>query len=471
MKKILMISLICLLVGQCAYAVEGTWTTIDYPGASETYVNGIDGSNAVGYYTDASGYNHGFFYNIEADNWTDLPIQASAIDGSNVVGGNQLYNITDQTLTTLNVPGNIRGISGTSIVGWYETGSFDAYGFLYNGTTWRSLFAPGAQWTLPWGIQGNNIVGYYVGLGSHGFIYDGTTWTTIDMPGARKSGLLDIDGSNLVGWWCQEGFNDFHGFFYNGTTWTLLDAPGATNTYVNGIDGSKIVGYYTDTSGNNHGFIYELQKFALVACIADVNQPIEAQGPFGAKVTLDGSCSSDTDSTPGTNDDINDFDWYEIIDPCKPDNDIFLCSGQIFNCNLPLGTHTVILEVIDKAGATDSNEITVTIEDTTPPEFNLSVTPKTLWPANHKMIKITPTWTATDLCDPSPEISLVNITMNEPCNPADIRITPDGSIYFCATRSGNSKGRIYTLTYEACDASDNCTVKTATVTVPHDMRK
>ena len=111
------------------------------------------------------------------------------------------------------------------------------------------------------------------------------------------------------------------------------------------------------------------------------------------------------------------------------------------------------------------------VPDTTPPEFSLFVTPTILWPPNHKMIKITPTCTATDICDPSPQVSLVDITTNEPCNPDDIKIAPDGSISLCATRSGNSKARIYTLTYKACDSSANCTVKTATITVPHDKRK
>ncbi len=207
-----------------------------------------------------------------------------------------------------------------------------------------------------------------------------------------------------------------------------------------------------------------------IACFVDVNQILEAQGQFGAKITLDGSCSSDADSTPGTNDDINDFDWYRV-DPCDQNNEIYIGSGQIIDCNLPLGHHTIILEVTDKSGATDSNEITVTIQDTTPPEFDLSVSPTILWPANNKMVKITPTWTATDLCGQSLEVSLVDVTMNEPGNPDDIQILDDGSIYLCATRSGNSKARIYTLTYQACDSNGNCTTKTATVTVPHDMRK
>jgi hypothetical protein len=65
----------------------------------------------------------------------------------------------------------------------------------------------------------------------------------------------------------------------------------------------------------------------------------------------------------------------------------------------------------------------------------------------------------------------VDITMNENSSTGDIQISGDDSIYLCAARSGNAKGRIYTITYEACDDSGNCTMQTATVTVPHDNRK
>jgi hypothetical protein len=42
--------------------IGGTWTTLDMSGAYGTYANGIDGSNIVGWYQDASG-SHGFLYN------------------------------------------------------------------------------------------------------------------------------------------------------------------------------------------------------------------------------------------------------------------------------------------------------------------------------------------------------------------------------------------------------------------------
>jgi hypothetical protein len=114
-------------------------------------------------------------------------------------------------------------------------------------------------------------------------------------------------------------------------------------------------------------------------------------------------------------------------------------------------------------------------DDTTPPEFELSVTPAILWPPNHDMVLITPSLTVNDDIDPSPDVSLVGIVANEGDNTVgdghtsdDIQICEDGSIYLRAERSGTGSSRIYTITYEAVDACGNVTFRNATVMVPHD---
>jgi hypothetical protein len=238
----------------------------------------------------------------------------------------------------------------------------------------------------------------------------------------------------------------------------------------------------TDLDGNPRVFgdridmgAYELFNTPPVACIVGGDKTVEAGSGCEARVTLDGSCSSDADSTPGTNDDINDFDWYDVVDVCDPNSDIYLGSGEIIECNLPLGEHTIILEVIDKAGAFDVNEVTIIVEDTTPPEFSLTVEPNVLWPPNHKMVKVTPSWEASDKCDELPEVTLVSITSNEDDDAKgdghtknDINVKGDGSIYLRAERSGRGTGRIYTITYRAVDDSGNVAVQNATVTVPHN---
>ncbi|MHC4157495.1 MAG: fibronectin type III domain-containing protein [Planctomycetota bacterium] len=223
----------------------------------------------------------------------------------------------------------------------------------------------------------------------------------------------------------------------------------------------------SDTNSPVRSFTTEWCNRLPVACIEGSNcQIVECEGSLGAKITLDGSCSSDVDSTPGTNDDINDFNWYEV-DPCDPGVEYLLGSGEVIDIDLPLGKHTIILEVIDNAGASDREDITIITEDTTPPELQLSVTPTTLWPPNHNMVEITPSLTASDICSGAPNVFLKSIVMSEG---DDIKIEDDGSIYLRAERNGTGDDRIYTIIYQAIDDSGNITEQSATVTVPHDRR-
>jgi hypothetical protein len=52
----------------------------------------------------------------------------------------------------------------------------------------------------------------------------------------------------------------------------------------------------------------------------------------------------------------------------------------------------------------------------------------------------------------------------------DIEIGDDGLIYVRSERSGTNSGRIYTITYQATDDSGNATVRSGTVSIPHDFR-
>ena len=112
--------------------------------------------------------------------------------------------------------------------------------------------------------------------------------------------------------------------------------------------------------------------------------------------------------------------------------------------------------------------------EATPPEFDtLTVTPDVLWPANHKYVDVSATVVVSDNFDPSPTVTLVSVTSNEPDNGEDdgntvddIVIVGDYEFELRAERSGVGTGRTYTITYEATDSCDNSTTGSAIVSVP-----
>ncbi|UCG56934.1 MAG: hypothetical protein JSU70_18980 [Phycisphaerales bacterium] len=103
------------------------------------------------------------------------------------------------------------------------------------------------------------------------------------------------------------------------------------------------------------------------APVADAGEDlmVEAESSEGTEVTLDGSGSTDPDSTPGTNDDIVSFDWYQ--------GDTSLGNGEIIDCTLSLGSHAVTLVVTDSCGESDDEEVIIIVHDTTPPEVEIVV--------------------------------------------------------------------------------------------------
>ena len=82
----------------------------------------------------------------------------------------------------------------------------------------------------------------------------------------------------------------------------------------------------------------------------------------------------------------------------------------------------------------------------------------------------------TDECDPNPQVQLVSITSNEPENglgdgntendiqDADFG-TDDRAFRLRQERQGGKGGRVYSIVYEATDASGNSKQQTVTVGV------
>ncbi len=185
----------------------------------------------------------------------------------------------------------------------------------------------------------------------------------------------------------------------------------------------------------------------------------------GTKVTLDGSGSYDVDGDALT------YSWMGPFTESPADG---AAPTVTLEDGCP-GDYVITLIVNDGTEDSEPNEVKITVVDTTPPEFTFSVTPTMLWPPNKKMVKITHSWTLSDNCDATPDVSLVSVSMNESETRSnvhtddDIQIGDDGTIYVRAKRN-RSSDRIYTITYQAIDGSGNETEKSATVTVQRKKR-
>jgi hypothetical protein len=198
---------------------------------------------------------------------------------------------------------------------------------------------------------------------------------------------------------------------------------------------------------------------------AGTDQTVECTSTSGASFTLNGAASDPDDNIAVTS-------WLKGRVP--PEVGTSLVTTQ----SLGVGqSQDFVLRVIDTFAQTDEDDTHVAVVDTTPPQLSLSVSPARLWAPNHKLVTVTATIVATDTCDANPAIRLVSITSNEPDNglgdgdqPRDIQGaafgTDDRQFQLRNERGGTGRGRIYTITYSATDASGNATLRQTTVTVP-----
>jgi uncharacterized membrane protein len=186
---------------------KGNFTTIDVPGASDTFANGINPKgDIVGTYFQSCFpcSTHGFL-------------------------------LSNGVFTTIDFPG---ALSNTVIV----------------GTLLNGINAEG------------DIVGYYasVKIGSidvhtHGFLLSKGVFTTIDFPlgGDTQARGINLEG-DIVGTYGFSGLPVIHGFLLSKGVFTTIDLPGALlQTIPSGINpGGDIVGTYSlSVNLVQHGFL------------------------------------------------------------------------------------------------------------------------------------------------------------------------------------------------------------------------
>jgi hypothetical protein len=224
----------------------------------------------------------------------------------------------------------------------------------------------------------------------------------------------------------------------------------------------------TDGAGNTGSDNVTVTVIDTIPPTVDAGQDmtVEQESHAGTQLTLNGT-ATDICSTRFN------FTWSEngvVLATMTNATDATLT--YTFN----LGTHIVTLNATDMAGNTASDNVTVTVVDTTPPEINATTTPNILWPPNHKYVEVHVTVTVYDICDPSPTLTFVSITSNEPDNSIgdgntanDVQIVNDFTFNLRAERSGTGSGRTYIITYQATDISGNTAIESVIVEVPHNQ--
>ena len=206
-----------------------------------------------------------------------------------------------------------------------------------------------------------------------------------------------------------------------------------------------------------------------VAAIATDERALECRSHAGAPVLLDGAPSTDPDSTPGTNDDIVLFQWFEDFGLA---GQRLLGTGSALAATLPLGSHAVTLVVTDRTGRSDSSDILLTVVDTVAPDLTVSITPSVLWPPDRRLVEVTAMVTAIDSCS-LPTLVLLSVTSSDGGGAGDIQGadlgTADQRFALRAARRGPGD-RTYTVTYRGADAAGNESIARTTVKVPRTAR-
>jgi len=105
--------------------------------------------------------------------------------------------------------------------------------------------------------------------------------------------------------------------------------------------------------------------------VADAGEDITAEcsGGGSVDVTLDGSGSTDSNSIPGTNDDIVSFVWTEEINPTLI---MEIGEGEILVATFDVGSHFVTLTVTDSRGEVSQDLMIIEVVDTIAPDGSIT---------------------------------------------------------------------------------------------------
>jgi hypothetical protein len=222
------------------------FTTVDVPGAMETYPGGVNNAGVtVGLYIDKSSAAHGFILNGKKLTRLDHP------KGKGMTFAN-----------SLNPNGAI------SVVGAYVNSSGNELGYLYKNGKYSDIPGPPGTVALnPTSINDTGaIVGEYGDSNGvvHGFLLKGKKYTTLDVPGASETVATGIDKNGwIVMYWADsKGVIESSLTKNNGKTYKTINVPGAAGSLASDLDAAGDVTYeWLDSSNLGHGALLHAGKY------------------------------------------------------------------------------------------------------------------------------------------------------------------------------------------------------------------
>jgi hypothetical protein len=250
--RFLAIFTISVALATLSIAQAASYTTVDYPGAIATTLNG--GPNpqgtSVGSWTDSGGVIHGF-----------------------TLTAHGVFQSFDPPGSTLTVP-NFISPQG-DIVGLYLDGSSVSHGFILSGGHYTTVDYPSAPGSALTGLNpSGELSGYYCSDPACGQTGNESTnqehslvvskkgvFTSFDPPGATGSVASTVNPSGaIVGVYdtTAEGtcFNSCEGYLLYHGTFVTINFPGGIFTFVGGNNApGDLVGLYVDAGGVAHSFL------------------------------------------------------------------------------------------------------------------------------------------------------------------------------------------------------------------------
>jgi probable HAF family extracellular repeat protein len=244
---------------------DGKFTPLDYPKADRTFGFGInDAGSIVGYYIDSDNRTHGFLYARQNFSTVDYP------------------NAKTTRALGINTSGQI--------VGGYVDSATATHGFIFKDGKFTSIDYPGATRTEAYGINDAGwIVGYYADSNNaiHGFVDKAGTLATVDFPGALRTNPYGINKSGQIsGSYIDRGRN--HGYISSAAN-SKLNIPGALSTFGFALnDSGTVVGQCVDLDSVDHGFIATLDKVQAPQISARLDPDWILAGTNGFKLKVRG---------------------------------------------------------------------------------------------------------------------------------------------------------------------------------------